>query len=151
MTINRRLDKIELYHKLMEFNKVNLQEKCIIVYGHNLAVYECIDFLLRHGCLPSEIVFVEPHKMVQSEYINNPTCDNNLENILMDMVADLGVTVHESANFEKFHLYPTAQFIEKVEFKRFPSKLQLLVPCNLFINFTETFLPAAFQQGELAL
>ncbi|XP_017868844.1 PREDICTED: cilia- and flagella-associated protein 61 [Drosophila arizonae] len=146
MTINRRLDKIELYHKLMEFNKTNLQDKCIIVYGHNLAVYECIDFLLRHGCLSSQIVFVEPHKMVQPEYINNPTCDSNLENILMDMVIDLGVTVHESANFEKFHCYATANFIEKVEFKRFPSKSQLLVPCHLFINFTENFLPVAFER-----
>lgn len=149
--INGRLDKIELYHKLTEFNKADLPNNVIIVYGSNLATYEGINFLLTHGCPASKIVSVQPHRIVHSQFENNPTSDNNLEIILLNMITDLGITVYESFRLETFCYYPSSNFIEKVHFKRFPSNQDVYLYCNLFINYMENFLPMRIARSELAI
>ncbi|KRF79984.1 cilia- and flagella-associated protein 61 isoform X2 [Drosophila virilis] len=144
--INGRLDKIMLYHKLEELNDCELSKKKIIIYGYTLALYECIDFMLKHNCRPENIVYVQPHKVIKPEYLNNPTNDKNLDDILVQMVSDLGIKVYESANFVRFSLYTSVNFIDRVHFKLFPSGNTLSLTCNIFINFMENYMPMSIER-----
>ncbi|XP_064543772.1 cilia- and flagella-associated protein 61 [Drosophila montana] len=144
--INGRLDKIMLYHKLEELNDCVMIKKKVIIYGYTLALYECIDFLLKHNCRPENIVYVQPHKVMEPEYLNNPTNDRNLDNILVQMVSDLGIKVYESANFVSFSFYANASFIDRVYFKLVPSGNPMSLSCSLFINFMENFMPMSIEQ-----
>ncbi|XP_062128764.1 cilia- and flagella-associated protein 61 [Drosophila sulfurigaster albostrigata] len=140
--INGRLDKIVLYYKILELNECKLPSKTIIIYGYTMAIYECIDFLLKHGVQPENIIYVQPLKVQAPEYLNIPVKDNNLDDILIDMITDLGITVYESTNFEDFTVYQTVYFIKTVNFRKCPQNELLSLPCNLFINFLENYLTA---------
>jgi len=146
--INGRLDKIIIYYKIIELNNSKLARKRIIIYGYTLAIYECIDFLLKHGCQPEDITYVQPLKVEKPEYLNIPNTDKNLDNILIQMVADLGITIYESTNFRDFTFYKNVSFIKTANFQRFPQNELLFLECDLFINFQENHLTAPTEQSK---
>uniref|UniRef100_B4MQB4 GK21451 n=1 Tax=Drosophila willistoni TaxID=7260 RepID=B4MQB4_DROWI len=140
--INMRLDKIILYHKLQEMSGDKFPSRQILVYGNNLAVYECINFLLKHGCLPKHIICVQPHRIVLPDASNNPTVDLGLDSILEEMIKDLNIKFYSSCNFVEFTYYKNEFFIEKAKFARFPTGDTFEISCDLFINFNENYLRA---------
>ncbi|KAM8711238.1 hypothetical protein ACLKA7_000386 [Drosophila subpalustris] len=140
--INSRLDKIVLYYKILELCNSKLSKKRIIIYGYTLAIYECIDFLLKHGCQPEYITYVQPLKVQAPEYLNIPITDKNLDNILIEMIADLGIHIHESTNFEDFTFYKNVFFLKTANFRKYPHGEPLSLECDLFINFLENHLTA---------
>ncbi|XP_034480067.1 cilia- and flagella-associated protein 61 [Drosophila innubila] len=144
--INSRLDKIIIYYKIIELNNSKLANKRIVIYGYTLAIYECIDFLLKHGCQPEDITYVQPLKVEKPEYLNIPNTDKNLDNILIEMVADLGITIYESTNFRDFTFYKNVSFIKTANFQKFPQNELLSLECDLFINFLENHLTAPTEQ-----
>ncbi|EDW02630.1 GH19779 [Drosophila grimshawi] len=114
--INGRLDKIILYHKLIELSQGELSRKHIVIYGYALALYECIDFLLRHNCYAHDIVYVQPHIVQEPEYLNNPTIDKNLDTILLQMLSDLGIRNRQILVDEQYctndpHIYAAGKHV----------------------------------------
>ncbi|XP_068148018.1 cilia- and flagella-associated protein 61 [Drosophila tropicalis] len=138
--INMRLDKVILYHKLQEMSGDKFPSKQVLVYGNNLAVFECINFLLKHGCRPNNIIYVQPHRIARPEVLNNPTEDFRLESILEEMIKDLNIPFYISCNFVEFTFYKNEYFIEKAKFERIPSRETFEIFCDLFINFNDNYL-----------
>ncbi|XP_017837079.1 cilia- and flagella-associated protein 61 isoform X2 [Drosophila busckii] len=138
--LNNRLDRTMLYQKLHKLNQSDLSEKRVLIYGDKLAVYECIDFLLKHGLQGSQIIYIQPHRVAKPETLNNPTEDSNLDRILLNMLKDLGISTHVSMNFVDFTVHQTANFIDLVHFKKFNSAQLQAYRCDLFINFGERLL-----------
>lgn len=147
--INSRLDKVLLYFKLFELVHSNLVDKHIVIYGCNLAVYECIHFLLNHECKPSDIVFVQPHKSVQLEYENNPTEDTNIQYILLQMVCDLGIKVYKSSQLDGFEVFDEDFHIQTVHFVHNSTLQRFSLKCNIFINFFEMDMSSATEKSKL--
>ncbi|XP_030388035.1 cilia- and flagella-associated protein 61 isoform X2 [Scaptodrosophila lebanonensis] len=145
--INRQLDKIILYHKIQELRDNEMAKRILLIYGHDLAVFECIDFLLKHGNTAKDIVVVFPRFSEQSDYLNIPTIDKNLFDILVDQVKDLGIKTYESSQFVDWTLYQDEDFISKVTFKKLPRGPLFSVSCDLFINFTTVFLDHTLEKA----
>jgi len=149
--INGRLDKVVLYYKILELNNSKMSKKKIVIYGYTLAIYECIDFLLKHDCQPGDIEYVQPLKIEAPEYFNIPISDKNLDNILIEMIADLGILVHESTNLEDFTLHKNILFIKTVHFRKLPQNEPWSIDCDLFINFFENHLSAPTEHSKFRL
>ncbi|XP_001360499.4 cilia- and flagella-associated protein 61 isoform X1 [Drosophila pseudoobscura] len=148
--INYRLDKVILYHKLQNLFENDYLCTPIIIYGYSLAVYECINFLVTHGCQPNDITYVQPHIPVVSEQILYPREDAGLDPILIEMVADLGIEIYLSANFSRLIFFPNKANIESVEFQLIPSQKLIVLNCDIFINFNESFMCSGFERILLA-
>lgn len=146
--INSRLDKVLLYFKLCELVNSNLVDKNIVIYGCNLTVYECIHFILNHDCKPSDIIFVQPHKICQPEYENNPTEDENIQYILLQMVCDLGIKIYESSQLEGFEVFDEDFHIQTVQFVHVSTRKRLSLKCNIFINFFEMHMSVSTERSK---
>lgn len=146
--INSRLDKVLLYFKLYELVNSNLVDRNIVIYGCNLTVYECINFILNHDCKPSDIIFVQPLKICLLEYENNPTEDDNIQYILLQMVCDLGIKVYESLQLEGFEVFDEDFHIQTVHFVHNSTLNRVSLKCNIFINFFEVHMPAPTERSK---
>lgn len=146
--INSRLDKVLLYFMLNELVNSNLVDKNIVIYGCNLAVYECINFLLNHECTASDIVFVQPHKSIQLEYENNPMEDMNIQYILLEMVCDLGIKVYKSSQLDGFEVFDEDFHIQTVHFVHNSTLKRFSLKCNIFINFLEMNMSSATEKSK---
>ncbi|XP_022231899.2 LOW QUALITY PROTEIN: cilia- and flagella-associated protein 61 [Drosophila obscura] len=144
--INYRLDKIILYHKLQNIIERDILCTPIIVYGYGMPVYECINFLVTHGCQPDHITYVQPHIPQMFEQILYSREDAGLDAILVEMVADLGVEIYLSANFSRLIFFPNKATIESVEFQLIPSRNRIILNCDIFINFEESFMCSGFER-----
>ncbi|BFG06398.1 cilia- and flagella-associated protein 61 [Drosophila madeirensis] len=144
--INYRLDKIILYHKLQTM--IDRDNLCtpIIVYGYGMPVFECINFLVTHGCQAGDITYVQPHIPQVSEHILYPREDAGLDLILLEMVADLGIEIYLSANYRRLIYFPNHTTIESVEFQLIPSRKSITLNCDMFINFDESFMCSGFER-----
>ncbi|KAI8037540.1 cilia- and flagella-associated protein 61 [Drosophila gunungcola] len=134
VTNNHRLDRIIFYHKLREMVESG-ESYNVIVYGYGLVVYECINFLVTHGCEAKNITYVQPHVPAELEDVGNPEVDARLDPIILEMVGDLGVTIYLSNNYSQFILSKDNLFIEKVQFVSVPSKKITELNCDLFVNY----------------
>ncbi|XP_017054350.1 cilia- and flagella-associated protein 61-like [Drosophila ficusphila] len=139
-----RLDRIIFYRKLTEMTESE-ESYNIIVYGYGLAVYECLNFLVTHGCKAQNITYVQPHVPVVVEEQGNPEVDAGLDPIILEMVADLGITIYLSTNFSSFVFSPSKEYIEKVEFLSFPRKEKIVLACDLFVNYNRSSMTTAME------
>ncbi|XP_016977075.1 cilia- and flagella-associated protein 61 [Drosophila rhopaloa] len=144
VTNNHRLDRIIFYHKLREMVETG-ETYNIIIYGYGLVVYECIQFLVTHGCKNQNITYVQPHVPAVMEDLGNPEVDSRLDPIILEMVADLGITIYLSTNYNKFILSKDNQFIEQVHFLSFPSKKLIELNCDLFVNYNPNSLTSSLE------
>ncbi|XP_037715986.1 cilia- and flagella-associated protein 61 isoform X2 [Drosophila subpulchrella] len=131
---NHRLDRIIFYHKVREMVE-SMTNFNIIVYGYTLCAYECLHFLVTHGCNAQNITYVQPHVPAVMEELGNPEVDSRLDPIILEMVADLGITVHLSTNYSQLILCQENMYIEQVEFITHPSRKKVLLDCDLFVNY----------------
>ncbi|KAH8254134.1 hypothetical protein KR032_008640, partial [Drosophila birchii] len=141
---NYRLDRIIFYHKLREMI-ASPGGYSIILYGYGIAAYECIHFMVTHGAQAKNITYVQPHLMSVPEDQGNPCTDATLDPIIMDMIADLGITVYLSTNFTRFYCNETDHCINKVEFTTVPRKKQIILDCNLFVNYNFNNMSSALE------
>ncbi|XP_039228428.1 cilia- and flagella-associated protein 61 isoform X1 [Drosophila yakuba] len=141
---NHRLDRIIFYHKVREMVEL-MDSYNIIVYGYNLCIYECIHFLVTHGCKAQNITYVQPHVPMIHEEIGNPELDCRLDPIILDMVADLGVTIYLSTDYSQFILSQDNMNIEKVELVMHPSNKKIVLDCELFVNYNVNTISSALE------
>ncbi|KAH8284808.1 hypothetical protein KR054_001225 [Drosophila jambulina] len=131
---NYRLDRIIFYHKLRETVQSEVPYN-IIVYGYGIAAYECLHFMVTHGCQTKNITYVQPHMMAGPEDQGNPCVDALLDPIVLEMLADLGVTIYVSTNYSRFHFSEGDYSIKRVEFITIPRKNKIILDCTLFVNY----------------
>ncbi|XP_017004328.3 cilia- and flagella-associated protein 61 isoform X1 [Drosophila takahashii] len=141
---NHRLDRIIFYHKVRDMIE-SMEHYNIIVYGYHLALYECLHFLVTHGCTAQNITYVQPHVPRVMEELGNPEVDSRLDPIILEMVADLGITIHLSTNYSQFILSQDNMYIEQVEFAVHPSRKKIILDCDLFINYNCNSLSTALE------
>ncbi|KAH8233343.1 hypothetical protein KR026_007225, partial [Drosophila bipectinata] len=142
---HHRLDRIIFYHKLQEIVST-LESFTIIVYGYGMCVYESIHFIVTHGCPAEHIIYVQPNVPQGPEVLLNPETDSRLDPIFLDMIADMGVTIYLSTNYQRLVLDVTHTFIEKVEFIGIPSRTKLTLTCDLFVNFNTILLTSEMER-----
>jgi len=145
---NHRLDRIIFYHKVREMVE-SMTSFNIIVYGYNLCAYECLHFLVTHGCNAENITYVQPHVPAVLEELGNPEVDSRLDPIILEMVADLGITVHLSTNYSQLILCQENTYIEQVEFITHPSRKKVLLDCDLFVNYNGNTISTTLENGEV--
>ncbi|KAH8234420.1 hypothetical protein KR038_009520 [Drosophila bunnanda] len=131
---NYRLDRIIFYHKLRETVQSD-EPYNIIVYGYGIAAYECLHFMVTHGCQTKNITYVQPHLSTAPEDQGNPCIDALLDPIILEMLGDLGVTIYVSTNFSRFHFHGGDYSIQQVEFTTVPRKNKIVLDCTLFVNY----------------
>ncbi|XP_017077843.1 cilia- and flagella-associated protein 61 [Drosophila eugracilis] len=144
ITNNNRLDRIIFYHKVRELVDT-LESYNVILYGYNLCVYECVNFLVTHGCNAQNITLVKPHIPLGFEDLGDPEVDTLLDPIILEMVADLGVTIHLSTNFSEFILSQDNTLIEQVEFITHPRRRKIQLNCDLFVNYLQNTLRTSME------
>jgi len=144
---NTRLDRIIFYHKVCEMVEL-MESYYIIVYGYNLCIYECIHFLVTHGCKAQNIIYVQPHVPIVMEDLGIPEKDSRLDPIILEMIADLGVTIYLSTNYSQFILSQDNMNIEKVELIMHPSKKKIVLHCDLFVNYNDNTISSSMENGR---
>ncbi|KAH8308894.1 hypothetical protein KR059_002754 [Drosophila kikkawai] len=142
---NYRLDRIIFYHKLRELVQWG-EPFNVIVYGYGIAAYECLHFMVTHGCLAKHITYVQPHMSTAPEEQGNPCADNTLDPIILEMVADLGITTYVSTNYSRFYFNEKDYSIERVEFITIPRKNKILLDCTLFVNYNSNFMSSSLEK-----
>lgn len=147
MVNNTRLDRIIFYHKVCEMVEL-MESYYIIVYGYNLCIYECIHFLVTHGCKAQNIIYVQPHVPIVMEDLGIPEKDSRLDPIILEMIADLGVTIYLSTNYSQFILSQDNMNIEKVELIMHPSKKKIVLHCDLFVNYNDNTISSSMENGR---
>lgn len=143
--INNRFDKIVFYHKL----QILLNDlprnitKSIIVYGCHIRAFEFINFLLKHGIQGSEIHFVMPYTVENRQMgltLNNSSEDLRIEEILREMLEDLGVKIYDQLNLYAYTLHDDEENLREVSFKKFVGNEVVTMECDLFVSYYEVFL-----------
>lgn len=144
---NYRLDRIIFYHKLREIVEAG-ELFNIIVYGYGIATYECLHFMVTHGCKASNITYVQPHVPKVPEDQADPRVDAVLDPIILEMLADLGITIYLTTNYSKFYFDDDDYSISQVEFTTVPSKNRILLDCDLFVNYNFNNMTSSLEKSR---
>ncbi|KAH8389745.1 hypothetical protein KR200_000872 [Drosophila serrata] len=142
---NYRLDRIIFYHKIREMVQSGGPYN-IIVYGYGIATYECLHFMVTHGCQTKNITYVQPHLPAAPEDQGNPWADGPLDPIILDMIGDLGITIYLSTNYSRFHFQEGDFSIQRVEFETVPRKHAIILDCTLFVNYNFNNMSSALER-----
>ncbi|KAI8127370.1 Cilia- and flagella-associated protein 61 [Lucilia cuprina] len=143
--INNRLDKLLFYHKL-QILKNDLPKnikKSIVVYGSHIRAFEFVNFLLKHDIKGKEIHLVLPYTMRNMQLgltLNNSSEDHGIEEVLKEMLEDMGVQIYEQLNLCDYSLHDDDENLKDVSFKKFIGGEVITMECDLFVSFCEVYL-----------
>ncbi|XP_037941013.1 cilia- and flagella-associated protein 61-like [Teleopsis dalmanni] len=141
---NCRLDKLNFYHKLLLIKEEMDDPFTIIVYGIHVRVYEFINFLIEHGIKGKNIILVVPDNTIEVHIMNHPDIDINVENILQQMVFDLGVKICERYIFLSWQQYGRDEIIKYVTFYSLHDKAIVKLDCDMFVSFYDMHITQKF-------
>lgn len=153
---NNRFDKLRFYEKLCMFQHVwpKKEPKSIVVYGRHLNAFEFINFLIKHNIDGNLITLVVPYDredISRALNWNIANRDDGIEDILRDMLDDLGVTTYERMNLYTFEYVAETNAIKSVTFRRYYGEQRYTFQCDLFVSFREQFMPYDLLHGNESL